>query len=217
MTATVREVFRAAACSLALLTDDEEELLFVAAAGAGASQVLGVRLPTSTGIAGFVVSSGQALAVTDPRRDPRFALDVAEQTGFVPTSILAVPVATPERTYGVLEVLDRDEDRAGSADDLRLLSLFADQAALTLAGARGLDDVGRVLLEALARVDDADPDLAAGFAAAAADLPEVDADLLALARLFADLAASDTAARRLALRLVTDVAGYAREGSRRRR
>jgi signal transduction protein with GAF and PtsI domain len=122
-----RQIFGAAACSLALLEPDEEHLRFSAASGEGAAAVIGVRLPVSRGIAGWVVSSGQLIAVDDVRRDPRFARDVAESTGYVPGSILAAPVETDSDTLGILEVLDRS--LASDRDDMGLVTSLARVAA----------------------------------------------------------------------------------------
>lgn len=132
-----RVLFRAAACSLAVLEADEEHLVFRAASGAGAAEVIGVRLPVNKGIAGWVVSSGQPIAVDDVRRDPRFARDVAESTGFVPTSILAGPMDSPADTIGVIEVLDRTP--AGGRDDFALLEVLSRHAELCLRMSGGPD------------------------------------------------------------------------------
>jgi GAF domain-containing protein len=122
-----RQVFGAAACSLALLEPDEEHLRFSAASGEGAAAVVGLRLPVSRGIAGWVISSGQLIAVDDVRRDPRFARDVAESTGYIPGSILAAPVETDSDTLGILEVLDRSS--AADRDDMGLVTSLARVAA----------------------------------------------------------------------------------------
>lgn len=126
-----RRIFGAAACSVALLDADDEHLVFRAASGAGADEILGLRLPVSKGIAGWVVSSGQPIAVHDVRADPRFAEDVAESTGYVPRSILAAPLTAHGEALGVVEVLDRTpaDDRG---DDMELLGLLAAQAALAV-------------------------------------------------------------------------------------
>ncbi|MGK5168919.1 GAF domain-containing protein [Geodermatophilus sp. CPCC 205761] len=129
-----RRVFGAAACSLAVLEPDDEHLVFRAASGAGADEVVGLRLPVSRGIAGWVVSSGQPIAVHDVRADPRFAVDVAESTGYVPRSILAAPMTASGEAIGVVEVLDRQA--VDGRDDMDLLTLFADQAALAIGLAR---------------------------------------------------------------------------------
>ena len=51
LTETARRLFGAAACSLALLSDDDSELLYTVAAGEGAADVTGMRIPASQGIA----------------------------------------------------------------------------------------------------------------------------------------------------------------------
>lgn len=136
-----RRLFDAAACSVALLDEDHEHLVFQAASGEGAEQVVGLRLPVARGIAGWVVSSGQPIAVDEVRRDPRFARDVAESTGYVPQSILAAPLDTSEHTLGVIEVLDRAH--VAERDDLGLLSLLAHQTALGVQVARSFENLGR--------------------------------------------------------------------------
>jgi GAF domain-containing protein len=125
-----RGMFGAAACSVAVLEPDEEHLVFRAASGAGAAEVVGLRLPVNRGIAGWTVSSGQPIVIGDVRADPRFARDVAESTGYVPRSILAAPLENSRALVGVVEVLDRTP--ADGRDDLALLGLLATQAALAV-------------------------------------------------------------------------------------
>ena len=124
LTETARRLFGAAACSLALLNQDESELLYTVAAGQGAQDVTGMRMPASQGIAGWVVQSGQPIAISDVAADPRFSLEQAERTGYMPQAILAVPVETPQRMLGVITLLDRDPRRPGD-QDMALLALFA--------------------------------------------------------------------------------------------
>jgi GAF domain-containing protein len=166
ITSTAQGIFGAQACSLAMLTDDGDELVYTTAAGQGADSVLGMRMPSGQGVAGWVVNSEQPLEVRDLQRDARFARDVAESTGYVPSSLLAVPVASPRRLLGVLSVLDRDTSRPAASHDMRLLQLFADQAALAIESTRVFADLGSALLGAVAAAD-AGTDLAAALSAAA--------------------------------------------------
>src|ERR1700729_4223109 len=83
LTETARQLFGAAACSLALLSEDDSELLYTTAAGEGADDVTGMRISSSHGIAGWVVQSGQPIAISDLNNDPRFSRGLAEQTGSV--------------------------------------------------------------------------------------------------------------------------------------
>lgn len=178
--ATARRVFDAEACSVALLDEDGEHLVFHFAAG-GSDDVIGERIPIGSGIAGWVVASGQPLAVADVRADPRFSPELAERTGYEPTSIVALPLATEQRILGVLEVLDA---RAG--EDLDLLMLFARQAALAVEAGRVFDELGRHLLEAIAKT--ADEELAVVLRGVADDLEPSSPGLRRLAASFAELA-----------------------------
>jgi len=208
LTETARHLFGAAACSLARLSDDESELVYTTAAGEGADGVTGMRMPSSQGIAGWVVQSGQPIAVSDVARDPRFSQQMAEQTGYVPRSILAVPVETPQRMLGVLSLLDRDAQRPGAERDIELLSLFAEQAALALISFDTFANLGRMLLAALAQAAAGD-DLALALRTAADQLAGPDRDLAALAAAFAALSRRGPAERRLALAVLTDIGDYA--------
>ena len=67
------------------------------------------------------------------QNDPRFARDVAEETGYVPQGMMAVPLLDDERVLGVLQVLDRPEHARFSLQEMELLGLFANQAAIALA------------------------------------------------------------------------------------
>ena len=208
LTETARRLFGAAACSLALLSEDESELVYTVAAGQGADDVTGMRIPASQGIAGWVVQSGQPIAISDVASDPRFSREQAEQTGYIPQAILAVPVETPARLLGVISLLDRDPRRPGAEQDMALLSLFADQAALALASVERFSRMGRVLLDALA--DAAARRRPRGRAAPGrrrAGRPR-DADLAELAATFAALARRGAAERRLALAVLRDIADY---------
>ena len=150
LTETARRLFGAAACSLALLSEDDSELIYTIAAGEGADDVTGMRISSSQGIAGWVVQSGQPIAISDLANDPRFAREQAEQTGYVPQAILAVPVETPQRMLGVISLLDRDPRRPGAEQDMALLSLSPIRPPWLSRVSSRFNVLGRVLLDALA-------------------------------------------------------------------
>jgi GAF domain-containing protein len=127
-----RALFRAKASSIFLLDEQADELVFEAVAGEGADTLVGKRFPSSTGIAGWVLVTGQALVIEDVGADPRFGRDAAESTGFVPKGLMAVPLLHEERSLGVLEVLDRPREARFTLAEMELLTLFANQAAIAL-------------------------------------------------------------------------------------
>jgi GAF domain-containing protein len=141
-----RAIFRAQAASVFLLDEATDELVFEAVSGQGEESLVGRRFPSSTGIAGWVLVTGQPLVLDDVAADPRFAAQAAESTGYVPRAIMAVPLLSGERTLGVLEVLDRPSGERFTADEANLLGMFATQAALAL-DLLGRSRAARALLE----------------------------------------------------------------------
>ncbi len=129
---TAAGVFGAAAASICLTDETTSELVYQSAWGAGAREIVGVRLPPGAGIAGVVVGSGAAEAVPDCRTDPRFAARIAEGTGYVPYTMLVVPLERAGRPIGALTILDRRDGRAYRNDDLEPAALFADLAVKAL-------------------------------------------------------------------------------------
>jgi GAF domain-containing protein len=127
-----RAIFSAKASSIFLLDEEADELVFEAVAGEGSDTLVGRRIPSSTGFAGWVLVTRQPIVVEDVAEDPRFARNVAEDTGFVPRGLMAVPLLHEERALGVLQVLDRPQNAQFSLAEMDLLSLFANQAAIAL-------------------------------------------------------------------------------------
>ncbi len=127
-----RSVFSAAAASVFLLDDETDELVFEAVAGEGEDDLVGTRFPSDTGLAGWVVMSGQPLLVDDVNENPQFARDAAESTGYVPNSIMAAPLIRNGECIGVLEVLDRGTRPRGDLTDVDLIGMLATEVALGL-------------------------------------------------------------------------------------
>lgn len=127
-----RAIFGARAASIMLLDEHTGELVFEAVTGEGEDTLVGQRIPSGTGLAGWVVESGQPVVIEDVGADPRFAVQQAQRTGYVPKGLMAAPLLREDRVLGVLNVLDRPERRRFSVAEMDLLGLFANQAAIAL-------------------------------------------------------------------------------------
>ncbi|MEA2461442.1 MAG: hypothetical protein QOH90_1619 [Actinomycetota bacterium] len=207
ITETARTIFNAAACSLALLDEAQEFLTFHVASGAGADEVVGMRVSVNQGIAGWVVTSGQPIAIGDVAKDERFASGFASQTGYVPKSILAMPLETERQMIGVIEVLDRDRQGGHSADDMQLLGLFARQAALAIEASRVFSHLGRELMESLALATE-NEDLQSALREAGQAARNPDASLATLAGHLNELSKLGDDERAAATRLVGEFLRY---------
>jgi GAF domain-containing protein len=127
-----RSIFGAKASSILLLDAETDELVFEAVVGEGEDTLVGSRFPAQTGIAGWVLATRTPLVIEDVQNDPRFARDVAEDTGYVPKGMMAAPLLHDEDALGVLYVLDRPEKTLFSLQEMELLGLFANQAAIAV-------------------------------------------------------------------------------------
>jgi GAF domain-containing protein len=154
-----RAIFSAKAATVFLYDDQTDELVFEAVAGLGAETLIGNRIPSSTGIAGWVLVTRQPLVLEDVTKDPRWGgQEIAERTGYAPNGLMAVPLIHDEDSVGVLQVLDRPQEARFSLQEMELLGLFANQAAIALdllrktRRARAVLEEGGADIEALARL-----------------------------------------------------------------
>jgi signal transduction protein with GAF and PtsI domain len=85
----------------------EGDLRFLTAIGEVAEQLLTMKIPAGKGIAGFVLSSGQPMAVADVGEEETFYAEVDKKTGYSTQSILATPLRHKGDIIGVLEYINR--------------------------------------------------------------------------------------------------------------
>jgi GAF domain-containing protein len=142
----------AQAASVAIHDPATDRLVFVAAAGPSAGEVVGLSIDAAAGIAGFAFTTGQPIAIADVAADPRFDRTVADATGYIPGTLMAVPLADERGIVGVLEALDR---RGGSFTlrDLDVGAAFARQATLAVRAGRSGRDAAAILRATLRALD----------------------------------------------------------------
>ena len=189
-------LFDAEASSIALYDPALGQLVFQVAAGSQGDGVVGLAIGPDQGIAGYVFSTGQPLALSDVANDARFGRAAAEQTGYVPRSVVAVPLLDDEGSIGVLEVLDRRSQAAFDLRDIELASVFARQAAVAIRASRLERDAATLLESALTAIAGAGADPGTDVDAVVADAVamlarEDDGALWALADEIARLRAAD--------------------------
>ncbi len=183
--------------SLLLVDREANALTFAVVIGQTASRLAGVSLPLGRGIAGLVAASGQPLAISNAQQDPRHARDIAEQAGYLPNTILAVPVMADGEVIGVLELLDRQGAPTYGLADMELLGQFAALCAGALVQRRAETLQAAIIGRALQALGGLPEDAATALAARA--------------QAFAERVAADPAAQR-ARRLATQVSAIAARG-----
>jgi len=86
---------------------DRGDLRFLTAIGEVAQMLYGVKVPAGKGIAGFVFSSGQPMAVADVGEESSFYAEIDRKTGYSTQTILATPLQHGGEIIGVLEYVNR--------------------------------------------------------------------------------------------------------------
>jgi HD-GYP domain-containing protein (c-di-GMP phosphodiesterase class II) len=149
--------------SVFLLDAEKGELFSVMAQGLDTREI---RIPWSTGVAGYVARTNRPLNVPDAYACPHFNREVDRQTGYRTTSVLALPL--PGRkgdVLGVIQCLNKrgaaGESAVFQAADEHFLGALGALAAIFLENAklyRELDVLLGSMVAAFSRaIDDRDP------------------------------------------------------------
>jgi sigma-B regulation protein RsbU (phosphoserine phosphatase) len=99
-------------------------------------QHIDIRMPTGSGIAGYVAATGDTLNIPDAYFDPRFNPEIDKISGYRTRSILCMPMKNKDGVIiGVFQLLNK---HAGTftADDENILDALSVHAAIALENAR---------------------------------------------------------------------------------
>lgn len=129
-------VLNAQASTLFRVDHQNQELVFMIIKGAAASVLEEERMPLTQGVAGWVATHGRPLIVNDTTNSSHFDSEIDSQTGFNTQNILCVPLRIQERTVGVLEVLNKEEEGGFTAEDEAWLTTMGNQVAIAFENAQ---------------------------------------------------------------------------------
>ncbi|MBX5491896.1 MAG: GAF domain-containing protein [Chloroflexi bacterium] len=217
---TAAQVLQARAASLFLIDHETQELVFQVALGESASAARRYRVPLGQGIAGWVAATGQPLAIADAAQDPRFARQMAQSIGYIPRSILCIPLRQGELVMGVVELFDKRDGQPFTPTDMELLAQFASQAAVAIEQSRIVRDLTllfHVMLQGLLPGGSSEEDAlrrtleahAAEFTERIAQSEEYRA-ALTITQLVGEICRHGPAARQLADHVLASIAEYLR-------
>ena len=194
-----------------LIRDGEEgDLRFLSAIGEVAGQLLNLKVPAGKGIAGFVMSSGQPMAVADVGATESFYAEVDKTTGFSTQMILATPLRHEGEMIGVLEYVNRSGEPPFSAftpEEMDKAASFAEAIASLVNAyetAKVFKDFGEKSI-----ADDLEFDVATvhEWLATVRSSPE-HKEMLQLAVLIRDIAGRGEAERRMCREVLESVIRY---------
>ena len=134
--------------SIMLLAEDGDTLTIMDTVGPDTERLKGHRLPVGESIAGWVAQRAEALKIDDVEADPQFGR--VNRQRFETKSLLSVPLKTPNRVVGVINLSDKAGGHPFTEWDLRLLRTFAAQAAAAISDAEQFHKYRRKLAEVTA-------------------------------------------------------------------
>ncbi|AKL98337.1 HD domain-containing phosphohydrolase [Endomicrobium proavitum] len=143
--------------SLMFINQDNNELYIAAAKGLPADVISSVTMKIGEGVAGRVAKDGKAVFVEDIESDIRFLRPNAYDR-YSSKSFLSVPLKVKSRVVGVLNVNASREIKNFEDKDVRLLTILADQAAMTFENIELYNDLQNFyfeMIQTLARAIDA--------------------------------------------------------------
>ncbi len=174
-------------------------MYFEAASGEKGPVLKQVRLKPGEGIAGWVARRGGAIIIDDVKKDPRFASEIDRLTGYDTKNMMVVPVATKEKLWGVLQVLNKCNG-VFTDEDLEMAQALANQIAIAIENASIYQEMRLTFLGVTTALADAleKRDTYTGghtrrvheysvSIASRLDLPEDDMDTLRLAAILHDI------------------------------
>jgi len=154
-------VMDAEGCSVLLVDEKEKKLQFVAASGAKKEEVKKLSLDMGEGVAGWVAQNDQPLLIEDVSKDSRFSKKVDETLEQETKSLICVPLKVKERTIGVMEVINKKDDRTFNERDMVLFKPLSAQAAVAIERARLYEDLEDMYISTVkslaAAIDAKDP------------------------------------------------------------
>jgi signal transduction histidine kinase len=128
-----QEITETEACSIMMVDRRSGQLYFEESTNLQGMRSIAV--PMEGSVAGWVAQTGEPLVVPDTAMDPRFYPEVDAQSTFTTRSILAVPLITRGNVIGVLEALNKKDSAGFTEEDLEMLTVLGDQAAVAVQNA----------------------------------------------------------------------------------
>lgn len=128
------------------------DLKFLTAIGEVADKLIDLEIPAGKGIAGFVMSSGQPMTISEADQEESFYAEVDKKTGFSTQTVLATPLQYADDILGVLEFVNRIGDppyEPFTPDEMDKAAFFADAIAPlvnTYETARSFRNLGEKIL-----------------------------------------------------------------------
>ena len=128
-------------CSVLFYDAENNELEFFTVVGETGIHLVKERFPADKGIAGRVLRERASQVVNDVQNHPNFYDSIDTLHDFKTKSMIASPLVSGDNRVGVINAINKFEDKYFDKEDGQILSAIADEMALAAKNARLFDFV----------------------------------------------------------------------------
>jgi Nif-specific regulatory protein len=127
------------ASSLLLVDKESQELYFEVALGSKGQDAKQFTVKLGEGIVGWVAQHNKSIIVNDVVNDKRHLRSSPAKNDYLSKTMMAVPMRIQDECIGVIEVLNKKNEKIFIQDDLEWLEIFANQAALAIQNTQSIE------------------------------------------------------------------------------
>jgi Nif-specific regulatory protein len=127
------------ASNLLLVDRETQELYFEAALGSKSREAKQFTIKLGEGIAGWVAEHNKSIIVNDVINDKRHLRNISKKNDYPSKTMMAAPLRVQGECIGVIEVLNKKNEKNFVQDDLEWLEIFTNQAALAIQNTQSIE------------------------------------------------------------------------------
>ena len=127
------------ASCLLLMNKETQELYFEVSLGGAGMEVKRFTVKKGEGIAGWVALHNKSIIVDNVENDKRHRRDISKELKYAAKNMLAVPMRVKDECVGVIEIINKKNDKQFSQEDLEWLEIFATQAGIAVVNAQSME------------------------------------------------------------------------------
>jgi len=143
----IGDIVDAEAWTLFSYNKETNKLIFKYVVGEKSEQLLGKSLNVDQGIVGWAASNKESILVKNVNKDSRFYKYFDKKTNFKTKSLICVPIIYRNELLGVVEVVNKKHGRSFTEEDLNIMEILVDNAAIAIKNSYLLEQIYQITLK----------------------------------------------------------------------
>jgi diguanylate cyclase (GGDEF)-like protein len=141
------EIVDAEAWSLLTYDKEKDKLVFKYVVGEKANQLKGKEMKLDKGIVGWAARNRESVLVENVEKDERFYKYFDKKTNFQTKSVICIPIIYRDELLGVAEVVNKKSEGHFNHEDLNIMEILVENAAIAIKNSYLLEKVYQISLK----------------------------------------------------------------------